>query len=109
MPPGRLPHKLTLQKRTLGNTLGDMTETWTDIGSIWALVRPLSTAERMQAAQVQVTATHRVFTRWWSEVNAERRFEWIKDGSTRHLYPVGGPRNLDEGDRWLEIVVREDI
>mgnify|MGYP007083426429 CR=1 FL=1 len=106
MNPGRLNHRVTLQRP--GGTrdaVGERQTTWTDVATVWANVAPTSTAERMVAAQARSFVTHRVTIRYgseWSTIDGSWR---IKFGA-RYM-PIEGVRNLQEGGRWLELVCTE--
>lgn len=102
---GQLRHRVTLQrKQPTGDGQGGQVLDWVPFATVWASVRPLSGKDRLQAAQVQSTVTHRVKIRWRaSPDNAEMPFVFAGD----RLVYKGVPYNiravidLDERRRFL--------
>lgn len=105
--PGQLRHRVTLQrKQPAGDGQGGQDVGWTDLAEVWAAVRPLSGRDRLQAAQVQSTVTHRVTIRWRAAPdNPQAPFVFAGD---RLIYK-GVPYNiravvdLEERRRFLEL------
>ncbi len=65
---GRMDRRITIQRiaATAPDGHGGTRETWGDLVTVWAEVKPISDGERWRAEQSQVaaTATHRFRIRW---------------------------------------------
>lgn len=94
---------VTFEQPTETNTRGEVTVTWSELFEEWAEVKPLQGREYYQAAQVHAEVTHRVTIVYRSGVTAKCRIRW----GDRYLYLVGPPRNRDEANRELEMLVKE--
>lgn len=106
---GDLKHRILWQRQTTTrDSSGDVTKTYTTMGGAWAKISPLSTSEKMIAAQTRSSITHRITQRY------DPAFEDM-DGTWRGVYGTrtfivdGIPRNLDEANQWVEIVATEGL
>lgn len=72
MEAGRLDQRITLQRKArVSDGMGGYVETWSDLGTVWAEVRPLSSREIWNAMQVSTQTRFR----------ARLRFRGDADGS----------------------------
>lgn len=61
---GPLRHRPTLQAATEAtDSFGKRTRSWSDVGTVWARVEPLSGRELERARAVRSDVTHRITTR----------------------------------------------
>jgi len=72
---GKMNRRITVQNRPSGqDSFGQPLSTgWTDLGSLWANVEPLTGDERFAAAAVSAEITTRVRTRYWAGIIAGAR------------------------------------
>ena len=106
---GPLRHQITLQRRSrAGDTFGDSrgTDTWTDLATVRADVRPLRGREFFEAQQVKSEVTHKVVMRYCSDLADLSPKDRIKFG-TRYL-DILSVLNMGERDRVIEVMARED-
>lgn len=62
---GDLRHRITIQSLTNSqDSVGDITETWTTVGTFWGFVRPASAREQVIAGQLKAEVYHSVTMRW---------------------------------------------
>jgi SPP1 family predicted phage head-tail adaptor len=74
---GDLDQRITLQQITeTRDSFGGVTETWTDVATVWAGISMLSGRESFAAQHVYAEATHRVIVRYRTGVDAKMRVKW---------------------------------
>ncbi|MFT6772466.1 MAG: SPP1 family predicted phage head-tail adaptor [Paracoccaceae bacterium] len=65
MEAGRLDRRVTLRRATAApDAFNEPVQTWADLATVWAEARPISDRERIAAAQIAATVTHRFTIRW---------------------------------------------
>ncbi|MCA9312662.1 MAG: phage head closure protein [Phycisphaerales bacterium] len=85
-PIGKLRHRVTVQRATEErDSYGQPVQTWSDIGRVWARIRPLSGREYIAARQVQADLTHEVTIRPFDGLTPKDRLEFTRNNSTRVL------------------------
>ena len=52
---------------------GGWTESWADVMTVWAQVKPVSQKERYFSQQIQPTTTHKITIRWVGGLTPEMR------------------------------------
>lgn len=111
--PNELKHFVMFQKPTSSrDAAGGATNDYSDVAGVFAKISPMSTNERMIAAQSRSEATHRLTIRYnpdLIDMDGSWRIYWNKGGVDRYLMVVGFPRNLDERDEWVEVVANEGL
>lgn len=75
---------------------------WGTVDSVWADIRPLSTATAEAAHQLYGEATHRIFIDYRSGVTTANRITY---GS--RVFQIGHVANVDERDIVLSLLVKE--
>ncbi|QNN24338.1 phage head closure protein [Planctomycetales bacterium ZRK34] len=101
---GILKHRVELwQPVTSTNTYGEDEITHKRIDTVYAQVQPLSGRERFYAQQVSAEITHRVTMRYRSDVDSSWRL--VFKNRTLNIDSV---INIDEANRWLELVCKEE-
>jgi SPP1 family predicted phage head-tail adaptor len=103
--PGRLRHRVTLQTQgtRTANADGQLAVGgWTDVGTYWAEVRPLSGRELANAAQIKATVTHSVTMRYSGLIDATSR---ILFGA--RIFSVLSVLNAAEKNRRYDLIVQE--
>lgn len=74
---GNLDQRVTLQQRDASlNTLGQASDTWTNVAEVWARVEPLKGREFFAAGQMQSEATTRITIRYLAGVTERNRVLW---------------------------------
>jgi SPP1 family predicted phage head-tail adaptor len=96
---GDLDKRLTIQSvsEQIGS-LGDVTETWSDLATVWGLLEPIRGGERYMSQQYAGHLVHRIIVRHRSDVTDKHRIQY---GS--RIFDVQVVMNLEEDDRFLEI------
>lgn len=95
MDPGLLDQRVTIQvKQSTPDGGGGYTETWSDVATVWAYVRPMSGAERTQAQQVEAPAMYRVTIRRRSDLTAAHRLVWQSKALNIRWDGFNSPRDL---------------
>lgn len=100
MNPGQLNKRITLQqKTTAGDGAGGVTETWSDVATVWAAVEPLNGPERYQAQKLQTIITHKVTIRYRVGVSPKMRV--VYSGRILEIVEVIDPNERHEQLRLL--------
>ncbi|AMO58116.1 hypothetical protein GZ77_20490 [Endozoicomonas montiporae] len=74
MNPGRLRHRITLQRFTKArNDFGEVIEEWEELGKCWAEVKPVNGKETFVAQQFVAQSTHEVWMRFRKDIKASDR------------------------------------
>jgi SPP1 family predicted phage head-tail adaptor len=91
---GELNRRVTIQSRAAGHDAdGQASETWADVLTCWAAIRPLGGRELLLAKSVQAESTHEVTMRYRTTVDASMRIVYegrifnitnLNDVDTRH-------------------------
>jgi SPP1 family predicted phage head-tail adaptor len=82
---------------------GGSVDTWSDVATLWAAVRPLTGQERFLAQQVQAKLDTEIEIRHRAGVVAQQRFEY----DARHFYIVQPPINPDSRNERLVCLCEE--
>lgn len=73
---GTMTKRITFQSMiTTQNEYGEPVSGWTDAGTVWASIEPLSGRDFFQAQAVQSEITHKIITRW-SGARPEMRIKY---------------------------------
>lgn len=83
---------------------GSWTESWTEVGQVWASVNPVSSRERLQYQQMKRDVSHRIYVRYSDDFGGDVRFRL----GTRIFVPVE-PLNPSERSKLLEILAIEVV
>jgi len=103
---GMLRHRITVQQMTEApDSLGQMQETWNDLGTFWGLYRNLHGTEAMVAKQVKATAAGAVTFRDLP-VDLNEQMRLLFDGHTLGIVNVD-PYSAGDGTKrqivcWVE-------
>lgn len=101
---GDLRHRITFQTLALASDgQGGQTETWTNLVTVWAYVRPMSANERLFAQKIEPLISHEVIIRHRTDITSEMRF--IYDSRT---FQVKAPFRPDERKFYLKFLAVED-
>jgi SPP1 family predicted phage head-tail adaptor len=102
--PGRLRAELALEASTpLADGLGGYTENWAEIGTVFALIEPVSAAARPGADQMLETVTHRITLRHRDGIASGMRFR-----KGQRVFAIVTVHDPDESRRYLVCTTREE-
>lgn len=101
--PGRLRTELSLQAAArVSDGQGGFAETWSEVGSVFALVEPVAARDVFAADRPGAEATHRVTIRARGDVAAGMRF-----ARGARVFPILAVHDPDESGRFLVCRTRE--
>lgn len=75
---------------------GGAEETWVEVATVWARVRPLSGDERLEADAISGSLTHEIFLRWRGDIGPDMR---LRQGA--RLYDLKVVMDPDGRQRFL--------
>lgn len=103
---GDLRNSLTLQNADeVRDSLGGFSgKTWSTISEFCAAIRPLTTLEKVQHAQMEAIVSHEITSRFQTGVLPDMRFLF----NSREFYIVS-VLNVEERNRVLKILVKEKV
>ena len=108
MNPGQLKQRITLQRPGGSrDVLGERTTTWTDVATVWARIRPLSTREAAIAGQQQSSASHAVDIRYSSLVSTIDATWRVKYGA--RILVIDGVLNNEEANEKFVLYCTEGL
>ncbi len=94
MKPGQLDQRVTLQSKTrTADNMGGATETWSDVGTFWAMVRPMRGRETLDDQRVEAKGMYRFVMRE-RDVNETQRFLWKGEAYNIRAVMREGGRSL---------------
>jgi len=97
-------HRIRFQQLIKGqDAAGGRTETWSDYADAFAEIRPVSGGERWYAHEKHATATHQILTRYIPGLDPKMRI-----AARDRTFEIVSILNLDERDRALRIIAREE-
>ena len=101
---GRMRHRVTIQRLTQAqDALGQATDTWTDVATVWARMRPRTGQERYVESGEHAELSHEVLMRHGVSVTVEDRL--LYDG---RYFDIESVINYHERDRFLLLMVSEN-
>ncbi|ALC92064.1 hypothetical protein AM500_21395 [Bacillus sp. FJAT-18017] len=107
MNPGQLNKRVTFLKLSdKRNGYGEVVkgaDNWKKVATVWANVKPLRGRELYSALQTHSEATTKVTIRYRKDIDATMKIQY----GTKELQLVTPPINIDEKNRFLELVCKE--
>lgn len=101
---GDLRHRITFQTLSrVADEQGGFVETWTSLAPVWAMIKPISSKERLFGQRLQYQRSHEVVIRWREDITQEMRFQF--DGRT---FQIKGTRASDERKFFLIMDAEEN-
>jgi SPP1 family predicted phage head-tail adaptor len=102
--PGAFRHELMLEEatRTPDGSGGHVVE-WTEVGTLFARVEPISATGRFGADQMLENVTHRITMRWRSDLLSGMRLRRME-----RAFEIITVHDPDETGRYLVCRVREE-
>ena len=106
MNPGQLDKRITLQSPSGSqDALGERITTWTDVATVCARIRGLTTREAMAAGQRQAMTSHMVEIRYAVNVAAITTDWRIKFGA--RFFTIDGVINVSERNEMFTLACTE--
>jgi SPP1 family predicted phage head-tail adaptor len=97
--------RVTIQRRgTTQDTAGQTVETWSDTGTVWGSIRPISGREYFAASGERAEVTHEIMLRYGITVAPRDR---VKHGT--RLFDIKSVLNVDEMSRYLKLMCVEIV
>ena len=100
---GKLRHSVLFeQKIQAPDGGGGFTYTTSQVATIRAYLKPVSTNERIFAGKIESDISHRVYIRYRTDLNPAMRINY-----GGRLFQIKGIMNIEEQNKWLEIIAVE--
>lgn len=102
---GKLRHRVTLQELVkTDDGYGGIVETWQDVATVWAAIKPLRGNERYTAQQVQSELSHKITIRYQAGIKPQMKL--LYKGRTFEIESV---IDIEERHQWLELLCSEVV
>jgi SPP1 family predicted phage head-tail adaptor len=100
--PGRLDQKVTIQTRSASlDAYGQQVNTWSDLLTVWANLRPLGGSEKLRALAMASQLSHTVLVRYNPAFMPPTTADaWRIKFGTRY-FNIQAARNVDEANHWI--------
>lgn len=93
---GQLRHQVTIQRQVrTEDGAGGGEISWSDVGTVWAEIKPARASEKFFAQKLEQNVTHTVKLRDRFELESDQR---LKFGD--RVFHIRGVLNPDERNRW---------
>lgn len=100
---GELRHRVTIQGTTaVQDSSASYSESWSDLVTTWARVRPMNGREYFAAHQEQSAVTHEIVMRFRRGVNTAMRLKFDS-----RIFDIESVINYDERNEWMIIYCME--
>lgn len=104
MNPGQLNKRITFLEQTASqNSYGESENTWNEIATVWANVKPLQGRELYLAKQVHAEISSKITIRYRPGVLPKMRIKY----GVRTLEIIAPPIDIEEKNLFLEIACKE--
>lgn len=101
---GELKRVISIQAKTkTPDGLGSWSETWAEYAETRAAIWPVSASEQVRNQQVENQITHKVRVRYQTGIIPEMRVVY----KSRVFEILGQPINVNEENRWLDLLCLE--
>jgi SPP1 family predicted phage head-tail adaptor len=98
--------RIEIQRKTQTATaIGEMTDSWAALATVWAHIEPLAGKELYWAQQIQAEASVRITIRHYDGLTSKDRLKF----GTRYYSIVAPPKNIDEKGCYDELLCTEVI
>lgn len=100
---GDLRERVLIQQvSTTRDAMGGEIQAWSNLGTFWAQVAPMSAGEQYRRSQVQSSANWKITVRYNASITPQMRIAW-----RGHTFLVKGMTNPDMRRRFLELACEE--
>jgi SPP1 family predicted phage head-tail adaptor len=96
-------HKVTLQAPafTRDPATNQKLQSWTTVGTLWGLMKPLHGREAVNAKQIKAEVTSKFTTRWQGATTIDPSMQLLFAGDT---YKIGEVLDVDSRNKELHIL-----
>jgi len=102
--PGQLTAELALEAmQPVADGMGGYRETWSEIGTVWGRIEPVSTSQRDFGIRPRPEVTHRILVRFRDDISSDKRFR--KGG---RIFSLRAVHDADERGRYLICLAVEE-
>ena len=93
---GQARHRITIQKKVLtADSYGGQSNTWTDVGDYWAMIKPVSGYERFRSERLESVVTHKITIRYQSVLKDTQTVGAYRIQYDGRVFSVRYVQNLD--------------
>ena len=93
---------------TTRNSVGEVTESWSEFAAAWMDIVKLSGGELVTAQQIKPNSTHQVTMRYQDGVTSDMRIKWNPTPASTATIHIVDVNNLDYGNHTLEMLAKEN-
>lgn len=98
-----MDRRITLQSITrTADSQGGFTETWADVATVYAQIKPIKGYERFQFAQNETLVSHEIISRYRAGITTKMRLTF--DDRVFYIKEV---LNIEEANAYLKIIAME--
>ena len=102
---GKLRHRIILQKQVvIKDSIGQETEKWKDVETVWARVEPLSGKEYFNAKQTNSEVSSKITIRYLVDITSQMRVIFQE-----HTYNILSVINFEERNKYLQLLCTEKL
>ena len=95
-------HRITVQQRTITkDSYGQELDTWTDVATVWANVKPIGGRERLRAMAVEASLTHTVMVRYRQAFTPPIAMGALRVTYMGRIFNIVSARDVDEERRHI--------
>lgn len=106
MNPGRLRHRITIQKSEIvQDEIGNNIQVWTDWATVWANIRPIGGKEYYQAAMINAENDVRVNIRYRPGIDPLKMR--VKYGE--RIFDIKAAIDINERRQEIEMICKEKV
>ena len=101
---GQLRKRIKLQRAipSKPDAYGAVSDSWSDLATRWAEIKPLIGKEKEQAAAVKATVTHSIRLRYLEGLTMADRVKW-----DNRIFEITDLQNIHERDREIKLTCTE--
>lgn len=99
---GRLNQRITVQQRTATlDSYGQELNTWNDVATVWANVKPISGREKMRGMAIESQLTHTVAVRYRAAFMPPKTVDAYRINYDGRIFNITAARDLDEDREYI--------
>ena len=99
---GKLDKRITLQSRSATlDSYGQEIDSWTDVATVWANVKPVGGREKLRSMQVDSLLTHTVAIRYGARFMPPRTVDAWRISYNSRLFNIVAAMDLDEERKYI--------
>ncbi len=99
---GKLDKRITLQSRSATlDDYGQQINSWSDVATVWANIRPVSGREKMKAMQVDSILSHTVAVRYSATFMPPRTVDAWRIVYNGRCFTIIAAMDLDEAGKYI--------